>query len=109
MLYVRYFRVVNGNKKGKRFREFKSFNNYEELEKERERLKKVNHADDIDFSQVLDTGEDELTDEQVKDLLYLAKREDTKAEQEENKQNTHAVRNLQFGEVQLQRQTDTFD
>ncbi len=68
MIIVKHFQAVNGNRKEKKFRQFKKFNNMEELEIERRRLMKL-HKSEIDFTPVIDTGDDNPPDELIKTLF----------------------------------------
>ncbi len=69
MLYVKSFSCVNGNAKIRNFRSCKTFESVEELEKERERLRKKFKVDNIDFCKIVDTGCFTATEEQLQEIF----------------------------------------
>lgn len=68
MIIVKHFQLVNGNRKERKFRQFKKFDSMAELEKERKRLMNL-HKSDIDFTPVIDTGDDNPPDEFIQTLF----------------------------------------
>ena len=69
MLYIKAYNTVNGNTKSHSYRKFKSFETQNELEVERQRLQKKCKVDTIDFVRVLDTGQDVLSEEVLREIF----------------------------------------
>ncbi len=69
MLYVKSFNCVNGNKKERSFRSPKIFATLEELEEEREKLRKKFKVDAIDFNKIVDTGKQMPSEEVLKEIF----------------------------------------
>lgn len=71
MILVRYYQTVNGNIKHKKFRKTKTFESMDELEKERKRLSKL-HKATIDFTPIIDTGDDVPSNEVISTLFNIS-------------------------------------